>query len=360
MRFTIVAYTKSGETFALYDSWENTNDAHASLRNQWRGITMCFARDCEDIGGCIENICAMYDNQDVHMQTRKELTFDESHNSYFDIQPYSECYDPHPHFLLPTKSGWKRTPARADPFTGKSSAVMKERRKSARRSLRPKTAHATRLRLLTETNQALLREQRDNMDVDTSGLSDVAGDHFNSNNDFTKSENTYNTDLTDIPVPMVVDTILEPRNSDLIIANHTKPNVPAKYKQRMGAKKATNIELSSDSGHTLSQTNDTLYRALAARCHYMSQDRPDLAFSSKEICREFSVPTMTSLKKLERLVRYLAGMPQLVYHYKFQDMPSCVDFYIDTDFAGCRKTRRSTSGRVAMLGGCCVKHSAKT
>ena len=53
-------------------------------------------------------------------------------------------------------------------------------------------------------------------------------------------------------------------------------------------------------------------------------------------------------------------MSTLVYHYAWQDMPTEIDVYIDTDFAGCRETRRSTSGGVAMLGGCCIKHWSKT
>ena len=48
MMFTIGAYTKSGETFAHSDYWSNSN-AHASLRNQWQGTTLCFTRDCENI-----------------------------------------------------------------------------------------------------------------------------------------------------------------------------------------------------------------------------------------------------------------------------------------------------------------------
>ena len=116
------------------------------------------------------------------------------------------------------------------------------------------------------------------MDIDTSDLSDVAGDDFKM---FTKSEHTYTTDFTMTSVTMSVDSVLEPSTSDLIMATRTKPKVPAKYKQLMGAKKANNIELSSDSGHTLSQTNATLYRALEARCNCLSQDRPDLAFPAR-------------------------------------------------------------------------------
>ena len=323
MRFTIGSFSKTGEAFSLYDSWRNPSDAHASLRNKWQGITMWFTRDCDDIDECISNLCSVTESGDVHMSQAKQLRFDESRNSVIEVQPYSECYELHPHFLLPTKNGWKRTPARADPFTGKSSMVMKERRKSAKRLLKTKNAHATRLRIMNEANKEFKPQP---IEVDT-----------------------------DLPMPMDMSALTDP-----IMATRTKPKVPAKYKQRMGAKKAKKLELSSDSGHTLSPANATLYRALSARCNYLSQDRPDLAFSSKELCREFSVPTMTSLKKLKRLVRYLAGMPRLVYKYKFQDAPACIDLYVDTDFAGCKETRRSTSGGVAMIGGCCVKHYAKT
>ena len=41
-------------------------------------------------------------------------------------------------------------------------------------------------------------------------------------------------------------------------------------------------------------------------------------------------------------------------------MPKVLNVYVDTDFAGCKETRRSTSGGVAMLGGCCIKHWSKT
>ena len=68
---------------------------------------------------------------------------------------------------------------------------------------------------------------------------------------------------------------------------------------------------------------------------------------------------MNTFKKLKRLVRYLCGMPRLVHVYKWQDSPSAVDIYVDTDFAGCKETRRSTSGGAVMVGGCLVKHWSK-
>ena len=56
----------------------------------------------------------------------------------------------------------------------------------------------------------------------------------------------------------------------------------------------------------------------------------------------------------------MAGHRRLVYFYTFQDTTAGLDVYVDTDFAGCSNTRRSTSGGVALFGGCNVKHWSKT
>ena len=103
-----------------------------------------------------------------------------------------------------------------------------------------------------------------------------------------------------------------------------------------------------------------MYRALSARCNFLAQDRTDIGFSSKELCREFAVPNRNSYARLKRLVRYLVGLPRLVYNFKYQDLPTNVDIYTDTDFAGCKETRRSTSGGVIMLGSHTVRHWSKT
>ena len=131
-------------------------------------------------------------------------------------------------------------------------------------------------------------------------------------------------------------------------------------RKELGAKKAKQLEISENQEYVLSQADATTYRALSARCNYMAQHRPDLAYSAKELCRELSVPNVGSFRKLKRLVRYLCGMPRLVYHYDFQPEPKSIQIYVDTDFAGCKETRRSTSGGTVMLGSSCVKHWAKT
>ena len=72
------------------------------------------------------------------------------------------------------------------------------------------------------------------------------------------------------------------------------------------------------------------------------------------------MPNRNSYARLIRRVRYLVGLPRLVYNLSFQDLPTNVGIYTDTDFAGCKETRRLTSGGVIMLGYHTVRHWSKT
>ena len=51
----------------------------------------------------------------------------------------------------------------------------------------------------------------------------------------------------------------------------------------------------------------------------------------------------------------MLGEGRLVQRYEYGDMPGYVDIWVDTDFAGCNRTRKSTSGGVVMWGSSCVK-----
>ena len=99
----------------------------------------------------------------------------------------------------------------------------------------------------------------------------------------------------------------------------------------------------------------TAFRGAAARANYLAADRPDCQFAAKEICRWMAKPTDSSWNALKRLCRYLVGLPRLVYLYKWQEV-SVADVYTDTDWAGCPRTRKSTSGGCVLLG----SHTIKT
>ena len=48
----------------------------------------------------------------------------------------------------------------------------------------------------------------------------------------------------------------------------------------------------------------TLFRALAARMNYLSQDCPDLQFPIKQCSRDMASPRRVSWKKMKKIARY--------------------------------------------------------
>ena len=87
-----------------------------------------------------------------------------------------------------------------------------------------------------------------------------------------------------------------------------------------------------------------------ARANFLASDRPDIAFAVKELCRSMSSPALRDEEAFKRLARYLLGRPRLVWHFGWQKKPAHVDIWSDSDWAGCVKTRRSTTGGAMMRG----------
>ena len=102
------------------------------------------------------------------------------------------------------------------------------------------------------------------------------------------------------------------------------------------------------------------YASLAARLNYLAMDRPDLQFSVKELMRYLSRPTERQWTGLKRATRYLIGRPRLAALYPWTPLPRLVTIYVDSDFAGCAVTRKSTAGGAAMWGSKMVKTWSKT
>ena len=103
----------------------------------------------------------------------------------------------------------------------------------------------------------------------------------------------------------------------------------------------------------------TPVRAVAARANHLAADRPECQYAAKEICRWMASPTECSLAALKRLGRFLEEHRRVVYKYPWQSATH-VDVYADTDWAGCPRTRRSTSGGCLVLGRHLVKSWSST
>lgn len=99
----------------------------------------------------------------------------------------------------------------------------------------------------------------------------------------------------------------------------------------------------------------SLYRAIVARANYLAQDRADIGFAVKELCRSMSNPSRTDWEALKRLGRYLIPMTRVISKFSYRPTPQNIDITVDTDHAGCLQTRKSTSGGIAMLGQHCIK-----
>ena len=74
-----------------------------------------------------------------------------------------------------------------------------------------------------------------------------------------------------------------------------------------------------------------MFRALVARANYLSQDRVDLGYAVKELCRHMAVPRQCDWNTLKRLGRCQVGHPRVVNRYGYRDMPSAVHVWVDWD-----------------------------
>ena len=92
----------------------------------------------------------------------------------------------------------------------------------------------------------------------------------------------------------------------------------------------------------------------------MAMDRADIQFAVKEICRSMANPTIGSWRQLKRLARYLKKRLRAVVKFDFQERSRIVDGYSDSDWAGCRRTARSTSGGALMIGNHLIKSWSST
>ena len=143
----------------------------------------------------------------------------------------------------------------------------------------------------------------------------------------------------------------DPRHTEIII-KHLQLN-EARPVTTPGIKEEGNT--SEDNEELLSDREATNYQALVARCNSLSPDRRDIAFAVKELARAMAKPTRGDLQRLKRLTRYSRGKPRFTMRYAWQPAQTAMIAYSDADWAGCRKTRKSTTGGCVKIGAHCIK-----
>ena len=114
-------------------------------------------------------------------------------------------------------------------------------------------------------------------------------------------------------------------------------------------------------GTTLSKEDQAKYRMIVGSLLYLAcWSRPDISFAVSELSRFVSSAGEVQMKAAQRVLRYLKGSKELGLQYmKSSDPTNILWGYVDSDWAGCLDTRKSTSGYVLMFNGCAVSWKSK-
>jgi hypothetical protein len=126
------------------------------------------------------------------------------------------------------------------------------------------------------------------------------------------------------------------------------------------ADEKANVVEKHDEEEELVDKECTVYRRAAARLNYMALDRADISYAAKECSRGMAKPTRGDVIRLKRVLRYLCGAQRVVNMFVWQQAISQLTTYSDSDWAGCAKTRRSTSGGLVMRGKHLLAHWSST
>ncbi len=102
------------------------------------------------------------------------------------------------------------------------------------------------------------------------------------------------------------------------------------------------------------------HRSVCMRINNLAMDRPGILFGSREMASWMSRPSTVAWEMAKRCRRYLLGNPRLVQRLTRQSWVDKIAVRVDSDHAGCLRTRRSTTGLVALHGQHMVKAASTT
>ena len=98
-----------------------------------------------------------------------------------------------------------------------------------------------------------------------------------------------------------------------------------------------------------------MYRAIAARLNYLAPDRMDIQYAVKEAARAMSAPKKKHWRMLHKIGRYLLGAPRMIIRFPWRVSQTMLTTFTDSDWAGCIRTARSTSGGIVTIGDHVIK-----
>ena len=121
----------------------------------------------------------------------------------------------------------------------------------------------------------------------------------------------------------------------------------------------------ADHDQPLSTEEHAQYRRAVGKLQWMTYTRPDISYATKELARALQQPTTADQQKLKHLLRYIKGTKD----YKQIIRPAVklpakaipdINVYVDSDWAGCPTTRKSTTGFIISLLGTTINYGSRT
>jgi hypothetical protein len=121
-----------------------------------------------------------------------------------------------------------------------------------------------------------------------------------------------------------------------------------------------------NSGEKLSADDQVLYCNMVGSLLYLAcWTRPDISFAVSELFLFVSAPGQIHVQAIKHLRRYLKGTSELSLRYsnpknsRPMDRTNVLWGFVDSDWAGCQDSRRSTSGYTLMLNRAAVSWKSK-
>ena len=206
----------------------------------------------------------------------KHVRFNVQATSTLDVTPYSQIYGVHPSRLKATAEGMKIVQEHVDPYTSKKGEIMRARSLSMRKGMLLSTcpdAHEYRLHIMQKMISGQVPTTPSQ--IQNGQIAIPAG----------ASAGVF--------VKQPAHGVLEPELAATLGRLYATRTPPAFKKggpgaKRQGAKAVKKLERLSSNSFVLPPEEATMFRALSARANFLSQDRPDINFATKELCREFA------------------------------------------------------------------------
>ena len=178
-----------------------------------------------------------------------------------------------------------------------------------------------------------------------------------------KIEDTLKAKFTNIKVFDKVESFLNIQfdHTTTHIKMHQQRYVAALLKKfgLSGCKIAPTPAVPAPQGDDTPLPKNNNYRQIVGSLIYLMATRPDICSAVIELSKHLESPTHLHLQQSKRVLRYLAGTQGEGINFEKGGELSITTFS-DSDWAGCRKTRKSVSGFVVYLGKTPISWKSKT